>query len=257
MWDVTGEVLWVSLPSMGERLIMSLALLTYFKILSAYGTAAIAAYAIGVRLLSFSWAPGLGFAAAASTFVGQALGASDSSARARRAGARSRRPSSVTPRRRGAVRLLARAHSRTRSRRTRASRENLMPFMLMLAIAQPFMGAHFTLGGVLRGAGDTLTPLVGAAVGNWGFRVPLAWLFTRCSATTSCGSGRRSSAIMSRACSSTASSSCAANGRCASARPSAFAAPSAAEKDHDMDPRGRVLIVAGSDSGAAPASRPT
>jgi Na+-driven multidrug efflux pump len=57
--------------------------------------------------------------------------------------------------------------------------ENLMPFMMMLAIAQPFMGAHFTLSGVLRGAGDTVTPLVGAAVGNWGFRVPLAWLFTR------------------------------------------------------------------------------
>jgi Na+-driven multidrug efflux pump len=51
--------------------------------------------------------------------------------------------------------------------------------MLMLAFAQPFMGAHFTLGGVLRGAGDTVTPLIGAAVGNWGFRVPLAWVFAR------------------------------------------------------------------------------
>jgi Na+-driven multidrug efflux pump len=39
------------------------------------------------------------------------------------------------------------------------------------------MGAHFTLAGVLRGAGDTVTPQVGAAVGNWGFRVPLAWIF--------------------------------------------------------------------------------
>src|SRR5205814_5864947 len=87
MWDVVWEVLLVSLPSMGERLIMSLALLTYFKILSTYGTAAIAAYAIGVRLLSFSWVPGLGFAAAASTFVGQALGASDSQG-ARRAASR-------------------------------------------------------------------------------------------------------------------------------------------------------------------------
>ena len=51
--------------------------------------------------------------------------------------------------------------------------------MLMLAVAQPFMGAHFTIGGVLRGAGDTVTPLIGAAVGNWGFRVPLAWVFAR------------------------------------------------------------------------------
>jgi Na+-driven multidrug efflux pump len=48
--------------------------------------------------------------------------------------------------------------------------------MMMLAIAQPFMGAHFTLAGVLRGSGDTVTPLVGAGIGNWGFRVPLASL---------------------------------------------------------------------------------
>ena len=51
--------------------------------------------------------------------------------------------------------------------------------MLMLAIAQPFMGTHFTLGGVLRGAGDTMTPLIGATVGNLCFRVPLAWVFAR------------------------------------------------------------------------------
>ena len=178
MWDVAGEVLWVSLPSMGERLIMSLALLTYFKILSAYGTAAIAAYAIGVRLLSFSWAPGLGFAAAASTFVGQALGASDSQS-ARKAARRSLTQAILVTSGVAVLFVFLRvplAHAFTSDVHVA---ESLLPFMLMLAIAQPFMASHFTLGGVLRGAGDTFTPLVGAAVGNWGFRVPLAWLFTR------------------------------------------------------------------------------
>lgn len=178
MWDVAWEVLWVSLPSMGERLIMSLALLTYFKILSSYGTAAIAAYAIGVRLLSFSWAPGLGFSAAASTIVGQALGSGDSE-QARRAGARSVAQAVLVMCGLGVLFVFLRgplAHAFTKDVKVA---ENLMPFMMMLAIAQPFMGAHFTLGGVLRGAGDTVTPLIGAALGNWGFRVPLAWLFTR------------------------------------------------------------------------------
>jgi Na+-driven multidrug efflux pump len=49
--------------------------------------------------------------------------------------------------------------------------------MLTLALAQPLMGIHFTLGGALRGAGDTLTPLLAAAIGNWAFRVPLAYAF--------------------------------------------------------------------------------
>jgi putative MATE family efflux protein len=178
MWDVTSEVLFVSLPSMGERLIMSLALLTYFKILSSYGTAAIAAYAIGVRLLSFSWSPGLGFGAAASTFVGQALGAGDS-ARARRVGNRAVRQALLVMVALGAMFFLLRGPLARAFTSDARVAEDLMPFMMMLAIAQPFMGAHFTLGGVLRGAGDTVTPLVGAAIGNWGFRVPLAWLFTR------------------------------------------------------------------------------
>jgi putative MATE family efflux protein len=178
MGDVATEVLLVSLPSLLERAIMSFALLTYYKLLSSYGDAAVAAYSIGVRLLSFSWVPGLGFAAAASTFVGQALGAGDSD-EARRAGGRSVRQAVLVMCGLGLFFFFMRgalAHAFTRDEHVA---DNLMPFMMMLAIAQPFMGAHFALGGVLRGAGDTMTPLVGAAVGNWGFRVPLAWLFTR------------------------------------------------------------------------------
>jgi putative MATE family efflux protein len=178
MLSVTAEVLMVSLPAMGERFIMNLALLTYFSILSAYGTAAIAAYSIGVRLLAISWTPGLGFAAAASTLVGQALGAGDS-ALARRVGFRSIRLALGMMCALSFVFFFLRAplaHFFTKDAQVAA---DLAPFMLMLAIAQPFMGAHFTLGGVLRGAGDTVTPLIGAAVGNWGLRVPLAWIFAR------------------------------------------------------------------------------
>ncbi len=178
LFQTAKDVLSVAIPSMGERLIMSLALLTYFRVLSTYGTAAIAAYAIGVRLLSFSWVPGLGFAAAASTIVGQSLGAGDSE-QARLAGRRAVGQAVLVMCVLGSIFFFLRsplAHAFTSDDRVA---ENLMPFMMMLAISQPFMGAHFTLGGVLRGAGDTLTPLFGAAVGNWGFRVPLAWLFSR------------------------------------------------------------------------------
>jgi putative MATE family efflux protein len=178
MGSVVGEVLGVSLPSMGERLVMSLALLAYFKVLSFYGTAAIAAYAVGVRLLSFSWIPGVGFGTAASAFVGHALGSGDS-AEARRVGFRAVRQALIVMGGLALVSLFAReplARAFTSDARVV---EELLPFMMMLAIAQPFMGVHFTLGGVLRGAGDTWTPFAGAAIGNWAFRVPLAWLFTR------------------------------------------------------------------------------
>jgi Na+-driven multidrug efflux pump len=53
----------------------------------------------------------------------------------------------------------------------------LDPFILLLGLALPFLVIHFTLGGALRGAGDTVTPLLAATVGNWAFRVPLGYLF--------------------------------------------------------------------------------
>ena len=178
MWAVTREAVLVCMPAMGERLIMNLALLTYFKVLATYGTAAIAAYSIGVRLLALSWTPGLGFAAAASTLVGQALGAGDS-ALARRTGGRSVRMALGTMCALSVVFFFLRAPLAAFFTRDAQVAADLAPFMLMLAVAQPFMGAHFTMGGVLRGAGDTVTPLIGTAVGNWGFRVPLAWVFAR------------------------------------------------------------------------------
>ncbi len=178
MWGVTREVVFVSLPAMGERFIMNLALLTYFKILSTYGTSAIAAYAIGVRLLAISWVPGLGFSAAAATLVGQALGAGDSPL-ARRVGSRSVRQALAMMCALSFVFFFLRAPLARAFTNDPQVAADLAPFMLMLALAQPFMGTHFTLGGVLRGAGDTVTPLIGAAIGNWCFRVPLAWVFAR------------------------------------------------------------------------------
>jgi putative MATE family efflux protein len=168
------EVLRVAAPAVAERLVLNLALLAYFAILADYGTAAIAAYAIGVRLLAFSWLPGLGFGAAAATLVGQALGAGDARG-AKRAGWRSVRLAI------GVMAVLALACVFLREPLARVFThdpeiiEHLLPFLLMLALAQPFMGVHFTLSGALRGAGDTATPLIGAAVGNWLLRVPLAW----------------------------------------------------------------------------------
>jgi putative MATE family efflux protein len=174
-WKVAYDVTIVALPSMGERFIMSMALLTYFKLLSGYGTAAIGAYAIGVRLLSLSWVPGLAFGAAASAFVGQALGAGDSR-RARHAGIRSLALASLVMGGLGVPFLFLRDPLAAAFAGDDRIAECLAPFMLALAVAQPFMGAHFTLAGVLRGSGDTVTPLIGAAVGNWGMRVPLAAL---------------------------------------------------------------------------------
>jgi putative MATE family efflux protein len=169
------DVVRVALPGVGERVVLNLALLGYFATLASYGTAAIAAYTVGVRIMAFSWIPGTGFGAATATLVGHALGAGDPD-QAQRTGWLAARIALFTAAVLGFVGGAAREPLARMFTSDAATIETLGPFMLILAIAQPMMQVHFTLGGAFRGAGDTWTPLAAAALGNWGFRVPLAGL---------------------------------------------------------------------------------
>ena len=170
------EVVRVALPSVGERLANNLALLAYFRILSGFGTLAIAAYTVGVRLLSFSWIPGVALGTSASTLVGQALGADDARG-AERAGWRAMRLSILVAVVLGLPSALLREPLARLFTDDPGLVAELSPFLLCLALVQPALQAHFALGGAHRGAGDTWTPFVAATLGNWLLRVPLAALF--------------------------------------------------------------------------------
>lgn len=171
-----ADVVRLALPGLGERLAMNLALLVYFRVLAEYGTAAVAAYTVGIRILSFSWLPGSGLGVASSTLVGQALGAGAPQA-AVRAGRRATRLAIGVALLLGAPCALARTPLARLFVDDAATLAALEPFLLCLALSQPFLQAHFALGGVHRGAGDTWTPFLAAAAGNWLLRVPLACLF--------------------------------------------------------------------------------
>ncbi|CAG1001760.1 putative FMN/FAD exporter YeeO [Myxococcaceae bacterium] len=172
------EVTRIALPAVGERVVLNVAIMTYFAVLGHFGSVAIAAYTIGTRLLSFSWIPGTGFSVAAATLVGQSLGGGDPEG-ATRSGWRAARLALGVSIVLGISFALLREPIARVFTNDRGVVEALGPFMLMLALAQPPMGVHFTLGGALRGAGDTWTPLVAAFLGNWAFRVPLSWIFAQ------------------------------------------------------------------------------
>ena len=50
-------------------------------------------------------------------------------------------------------------------------------FVWILGIMQPFMAIEFSIGGAVRGAGDTKSPLIITLIGLVLVRVPLALLF--------------------------------------------------------------------------------
>jgi putative MATE family efflux protein len=169
------EAFSIAWPAVSERFVMNSAMLVYFRFLGGYGVEAVAAYNVGVRILAFTWIPGLGLSVAASTLVGHALGAGDAQL-ARRAGSIAMQlgvaASLVLATLFIALRLPI-AHLFTSDPRVVAA---LDPFILLLGVGLPFLVTHFTLAGALRGAGDTLTPLWAATLSNWGLRVPLGYL---------------------------------------------------------------------------------
>jgi putative MATE family efflux protein len=165
-------------PGVAERIILNLALLAYFAILGTYGTAAVAAYTVGVRALSFSWIPGIGFQGAVATLVAYSLGAGkrDMALRTGRVAVAMALGVAVVL---GVVAAGAHASIARAFTSDPDTIAALGPFLLFLAAAQPLLQVHFTLAGVHRGAGDTWTPLLAATAGNWAFRVPMAFVLAR------------------------------------------------------------------------------
>ncbi|NNL85392.1 MAG: MATE family efflux transporter, partial [Myxococcales bacterium] len=139
-------------PSIIERVGMNLALLVFFAVLSGYGAVAIASYTVGIRLLSFSWIPGIGYAQAVATLVGQSIGRNDLGA-ARHAGWRAARLAVGTALVMGILGAWLRVPLAELFSRDPATIATLVPFMLAMCLCQPTLQLHFTLAGAHRGAG--------------------------------------------------------------------------------------------------------
>jgi putative MATE family efflux protein len=164
------RILRIGWPAAVEGAVWHLGLLVFMRLMSLYGTAEFAAYNIGAQILSLSFLPGHGFATAASTLVGQYLG-EGRPGRAALSGWRSLRWSILSMLAVG-VAVVAAAEAIARWFIDDDDVVRLtVDFIWILFAVQPFMAIEFTLGGALRGAGDTRFPLVCVFVGLFVFRL--------------------------------------------------------------------------------------
>ncbi|MEW6268741.1 MAG: MATE family efflux transporter [Thermodesulfobacteriota bacterium] len=169
------RVLGIGYPAAAEQLLMQIGFFLYLLFAARYGTDAIAAYFIGVRILALSFLPGFGFAAAAAALVGQNLGAGEPRG-AETAGWHATWMSVALMSATGIVIfLLAEPIARFFVDQP-AVVAGTVSFIYMLGASQPFMAMDFTLGGALRGAGDTRFPLLTVLVAFYGCRLGFAWL---------------------------------------------------------------------------------
>jgi len=174
----------IGYPAAIEQLLFQIGLLGFQRIMSLYGTAAIAAYNVGAQILSLSFIPGIGFATAAGTLVGQHLGDADPEG-ANRSGWRATwgAVASMT-----VVGLMIVATANPLAKIFSDDPEVIaltVDFIWILGVVQPLMAIEFAIGGSLRGAGDTFYPmltvffglflarLVPAAIAAFAFGAPL------------------------------------------------------------------------------------
>ena len=151
-------------PAVLEQGIVQIAFLVFFAIVAHFGTVAYAAYGIGITLVAFPIVIGFGFGIATATLVGQQLGAGQIEL-AVLAVTRSLRMCLVAM---VLLSILLAWFAEDLARFMIKDPEAIhltVVFMYIIALAQPFMAFEFTLGGALRGAGDTRFPLIATLCG--------------------------------------------------------------------------------------------
>lgn len=167
----------VGYPTALEQLVFQSGFIAFTFLMARHGTAALAAYGIGVQILSLSFVVGFGFSIASSTLVGQHLGARDP-ARATQSGWRALRYAVGSM---SVLSVLIIALARPIARAMISDPEVVrltVAFIYTLGVAQPLMAVDFALSGALRGAGDTRFPLITTFASLILGRVLLAAIFT-------------------------------------------------------------------------------
>ena len=166
----------IGAPSGLEQGAVQLGFILFLWIVSFYGTAPYAAYGIGVQILSFSFVVGFGFSIAASTHIGQRLGANDPDG-ATHSGWRALSLSVACMVVLGGVIIFfAEPIARFMIDDDEVVRLTVI-FIYILGAVQPLMAIEFTLGGALRGAGDTRFPLLTTITGLLVIRGTVAGVF--------------------------------------------------------------------------------
>ena len=175
-WEIIGKVFKIGLPSALEQFVLQSGLMLFAKIVSGLGTIGFAAHQIGLNISGLSFSPSMAFGVAATTLVGQSLGAGDPD-KAEQYARFIRKIAVATACLMGAIFILF-SHPLARLYTTDLVVAQMAGTVLkILALAQPGQSTQLTLAGALRGAGDTMYPLYASIMGIWMFRVGATFMF--------------------------------------------------------------------------------
>lgn len=172
--ETAARLLRVGLPTAGEQFVFQAALLIFVRFVTDLGTAAYAAHNLTITIESLSFLPGMGYAAATSALVGQALGARkprDAENYAYEALLQGGLMMTLL----GATMVAFPAQLVGLFIDDPAVVATATPILRAAGLVQPALAVSFITLGALRGAGDTRWPLFSRLVTTWLVRLPLTF----------------------------------------------------------------------------------
>ena len=167
---ITMPILRLSTPVAIERLIMRLGQVLYFGLIVRIGTEVYAAHMIAGNIEIFSYMPGYGLAIAATTLVGQHLGANRKSD-AYQYGLITTGIAVIFMSFIGVLLFTLSPFAASWFTDQTEVIDMVITALRIDAFAQPFLAIGLVLAGALQGAGDTKSPMYSTAIGMWLIRV--------------------------------------------------------------------------------------
>lgn len=174
--SIVKRILQLGIPSFSEQLFSNISILISVYLIVVTGTVPFAAHQVGITIESLSYMPGFGIAIAASALVGCSVGARNKEQLLRMA--------------RGSIEMVILFMG------CFAILFALIPYQIaslftndpaIIAIAgllvrigsleQLTMAVSMVIGGILKGSGDTRTPMLIIVLCTWLYRIPLTYLF--------------------------------------------------------------------------------
>ncbi len=168
----------IGLPSAAEQFVFQGAVLIMAGLIAKLGTAAYAAHTVTVNVESVSFLPGIGFAVAATTLVGQSLGSRNPEL-AERATYEALLQNAVVMSILGLIMALFPESLIALIAPDPAVIEQAAGPLRLAGLAQPALAISYIFIGSLRGAGDTTWPLGMRIVTTWLIRLPIMFLLLR------------------------------------------------------------------------------
>jgi putative MATE family efflux protein len=171
-----GRILNIGGPAAAEQLVFNLGFLAFSAIAILLGTDDLAAQQVAFNISNFSILPAFAFGVAATTLVGQSLGAQNPD-RAYASAWQALKSGMVWMCLMGVGFFSWRGWLVGLYTDDATVKQLGEMCMIFIAFGQPLLAIAVVLGSALRGAGDTRTVLVYTFVGIWIVRVGLAYLF--------------------------------------------------------------------------------